>query len=343
MDSYINNTPLVSVIVLNYNGKKFLHECFASLKNQTYDNLEIIMVDNNSSDDSIDYTKENFPSIIVIKNNKNLGFAAGNNVGMRVARGNYFFVLNNDTKIDSGCIKNLVENTEKDKNIGMCAPKIVSIYNPKLIDSVGLNIYPDGLARGMGRNEIDIGQFDKNQESLMPSACAALYRKKMLNEVGLFDETFFAYCEDSDLGIRARLAGWKSSAAPRAIVYHHYSGTFGKYSETKAFLAERNHFFVAIKNFPIKLILLLPAYTAVRYASIIYGIIKKRGPAAKFQASKLTLVITLIKAYFSLITSLPYLIKERKKIQKNKKLSSKDFLSLVKKYQLGVSKITLQD
>ena len=337
----MSNLPLVSVIVLNWNGKKFLQECFESLKNQIYPNLELIMVDNNSSDGSVDFVKNNFSDIIVIKNNENFGFAKGNNIGIKTARGDYVFVLNNDTKTDKNCIKFLVETAENNRGIGMAAPKIVSINNPKLIDSVGMNIYPDGLARGKGRNETDSGQYNKTSEILFPSACAALYRKKMLNEIGLFDETFFAYCEDTDLGIRARLAGWQGLTEPKAVVYHHYSGTFGKYSETKAFLTERNHFFVAIKNFPISLILLLPFYTLSRYLFIIYGLLKNKGPAAKFQSSKIKLIAVLIKAYLSLALSMPYLLKERKKIQKNKKTSSKELLKLFKKYRLKVSQVAL--
>ena len=259
------------------------------------------MVDNNSSDDSVDFIKKNFPDIIMVKNNENFWFAKGNNIGIKIARGDYVFILNNDTKIDGDCIKNLVKVAEKNEKIGMCSPKIVSIYNPKIIDSVGLNMYPDGLARGRGRGENDNGQYDRTEKILFPSGCAALYRKKMLDEIGLFDEIFLIYCEDTDIGTRARLAGWDSYSAPQAVVYHHYSGTIGKYSETKAFLTERNHFFVVIKNFPVYLILLLPFYTLLRYTLIIYGIITKKGPATKLKSSKMKLVLVLFKAYFSLM------------------------------------------
>ena len=339
----MSSQPLVSVIVLNYNGKKFLQECLESLYRQNYPNIEIIFVDNRSTDDSVFFVKNNFPNAIIVENNKNLGFAQGNNEGIKKANGKYIFVLNNDTKTNRDCIKFLAEALEKNENAGMVAPKIVSIENPKLIDSIGLNIYPDGLARGKGRNEIDIGQYDKLQESLFPSACAALYKKKMLDEIGLFDENFFAYCEDTDLGIRARLAGWQSVAEPKAIVCHHYSGTFGKYSETKAFFTERNHFFVAIKNFPLSLILILPFYTFLRYSFIVYGLLKNKGPATKFQSSKIKLVFILLKAYLSLAIFLPYLIKERKKIQSNKKINSRELLRLLKKYRLKISQVTLLD
>lgn len=335
-----NANPLVSVVILNWNGKKFLQDYLSSLQNQTYQNIEIILVDNGSTDDSAFFVKNTFPNVIILENKKNLGFADGNNKGIRIAKGKYVFVLNNDTKTDEDCIKILVETAENDGKIGMWAPKILSIENPALIDSVGMNIYPDGLARGRGRNETDKGQYDKVEEIFFPSACAVLYRKEMLDEIGLFDEKFFAYCEDTDLGIRARLAGWQSLAVPKAIIYHHYSGTIGKYSETKAFLTERNHFFVAIKNFPLRLILLLPFYTILRYIFIIYGILKNKGPAARFQSSKIKLIAVLFKAYFSFLKLLPDMMSKRKIIQRNKKISNKELLRLFKKYRLKISQIT---
>lgn len=340
----MTSTPLkppVSIIVLNWNGKRFLKDCFESIKKQTYLNIETIFVDNNSTDDSVFFVKTNFPNIIIIENKENLGFAEGNNVGIIKANGKYVFILNNDTRINEDCIEKLVEAIEKDKQIGMLAPKILSIKNKNLIDSIGLNIYPDGLARGSKRNEIDNGQDSKSENIFFPSGCAGFYRKEMLDKIGYFDKVFFAYCEDTDLGLRGRLAGWKACSVPNAVVYHWYSGTVGEYSETKAFLVERNHFFVAIKNFPISLLLLLPFYTLVRYFSIIYGIFTKKGPASKFKPAKLKLIIILIKAYISLLLHLPYLLSERKKIQKQKKISNKEFLRLIKKYRLKISQITL--
>jgi GT2 family glycosyltransferase len=338
-----NRKPLVSIIILNWNGIKFLSDCFSAIEKQTYPNLETIFVDNGSTDDSVFFIKKNFPKVIILENEINLGFAQGNNEGILKANGKYVFLLNNDTKMNEKCIENLLEVAERDNTIGMFAPKILSIKNEKLIDSIGLNIYPDGLARGAFRNNIDNGQYNNNKDIFFPSGCAALYRKEMLDEIGLLDKIFFAYCEDTDLGIRARLSGWEAQSVPSAIVYHWYSGTTGAYSETKAFLVERNHFFVAIKNFPIRLLVLLPFYTIKRYLYTIYGIIAKKGPAFKFQSSRLKLAKVLIKAYISLFQHLPHLIEQRKIIQKQKKISTKAFLKLIKKYRIKLSQITLLD
>ncbi len=335
--------PLVSIIVLNWNGEKYLKDCLTSLENQTYSNLELILVDNGSKDNSVKFVRKNFPRIKIIENRKNLGFAVGNNKGIRLARGKYIFILNNDTKIDKNCLEGLTEAAEKDNKIGMLAPKILSFKNPKSIDSVGLNIYLDGMARGRGRTEIDEGQYDQIEEILLPSGCAALYRKKMLEEIDLFDENFFAYCEDTDLGLRGRLAGWKAILVPHAIVYHHYSGTTGKYSRFKAFLVERNHFWVALKNFPLILLFLIPFYTIIRYFFLIYGILTYQGPGTKFESSKFKLFFILIKAHISALWGIPAVLRKRKLTQKNKKLTDKEIYNLLKKHSLKVSELTLKN
>lgn len=198
------------------------------------------------------------------------------------------------------------------------------------------------MSRARGRME-DTAKYGRVEEILLPSGCAALYRKKMLDEIGLFDENFFAYCEDTDLGLRGRLTGWKAFLVPSAIVYHHYSGTNKKYSGFKAFLVERNHFWVALKNFPLVLLLLLPFYTALRYFFIIYGILTGQGAGAKFESSKLKLFFILIKSYASTLRGVPIMLRKRKLIQKNKRLTNKEIYRLFKKYSLKISEFTLKD
>ena len=223
--------PLVSVVIVNWNGLRFLDGCLSSLFNQSYQDFEVIMIDNGSADGSVEFVKSNFPRTVIIENKENLGFSAANNQGIKVARGKYIATQNNDTVADKNWLSNLVNLAESSESrVGMWAPKILSIKEPSKIDSVGgLIIYKDGIARGRGRGKEDKGQFDKVEEILFPSACSALYRKDMLDEVGYFDEDFFAYGEDTDLGLRGRLAGWKAFSAPNAIVYHHYSGSTGRY------------------------------------------------------------------------------------------------------------------
>lgn len=333
--------PLVSVIILNWNGKKFLENCLNSIFAQSYLNIEIILVDNGSSDDSVVFVKEKYPGVRIIENKKNVGFATGNNIGIKAAKGEYIFVLNNDTKTDNDCIKHLVLAAENNEKIGMCAPKILSMGQENIIDSVGMNIYPDGMARGRARKEKDSGQYDLKKETLFASACAVLYRKKMLDQIGLFDDDFFIYCEDSDLGLRAVWAGWQAVFVPQARVFHWYSGTTESISGFKAFLAERNHFLLAIKNFPLRMLFMMPYYTAVRYVYNIRSIVTKKGMASNFKSAKFNLIIVLIKAYFSAFLQIPKTIRKRFAINKTKKISAKEFCALIKKHRAKISEITL--
>jgi GT2 family glycosyltransferase len=361
-------SPLVSVIIVNYNGRGFLQSCLESLYNQSYPDFELIIVDNGSTDESVQFIRKSFPSVVIIENKENLGFAIGNNQGIKVAKGKYIALLNNDTVVDRDWLKNLVTVAESYPNppsppfakggmggfsdkiisgkVGMWAGKILSIENPGVIDSVGgLVISNDGIAKGRGRLEQDIGQYDREEEVFIPSACAALYRKEMLDEVGLFDEDFFAYCEDTDLGLRARLAGWKTISVPKAVVFHHYSGTTGRYTSSKAYLVERNHAWVAIKNFPFSRLILLPFYTLWRYLMQIYGIFLNKGAGGRFveDFSGSKLFIILVKALLGAVKGIPLMLKKRRQIQSKRTISKKDFEGLFKRYGLRIKDLVFKD
>lgn len=328
--------PHVSVVVINRNGRHSLEACLSSLQAQTYPDYEIILVDNASTDDSVSFIESRFPGVSIIKNETNLGFA-GINRGILVAEGKYVAIINHDTRVDSNWLKALVEVAESSAEIGMCAPKILSLRDPSLIESVGLAIYPDGMARMRGWLEKDVGQYDEVQEILLPSGCAALYRKEMLDEVGLLDEDFFAYCEDVDLGLRGRLAGWKAVLAPSAVVYHHYSGYAGGYSPLKAFLVERNHLWVALKNFPVRILLLVPLYALWRHCLQLYAALAHRGSVGQFLkgASAVEGVLILVKAYLAAAWGIPRMLRKRRKIQAKKRVSEAEIAEWFKRYQLS--------
>jgi GT2 family glycosyltransferase len=226
---------LISVVVLNWNGMTVLDRCLGSLEHQTYSSLEIIVVDNASTDGSAEWVRAKFPNVRLIVNERNLGFGGGNNIGIRAVSGRYIMMLNNDTRLDSQCIEELKRTIEKDERYGACASKILLEYEEDLIDAAGIVVCPDGLSIGRGRLEKG-DRYDEEVEVFFASDCACLYRKEMLDDIGLYDEDFFAYAEDTDLGWRARLAGWKAYYVPEAIVYYHYSKKFGTYSTLKAFL-----------------------------------------------------------------------------------------------------------
>jgi GT2 family glycosyltransferase len=339
--------PLVSIVIVNWNGKRFLKGCLESVFAHGYNNIEVIFVDNGSTDGSVEFVREYFPQTVVLEIKENLGFAAGNNLGIEVARGEFIATLNNDTELADGFIEKLVEAAEgSGQRVGMWAPKILSMEERDIIDSVGgLLIYPDGLAKGRGRLEKDIGQYDGERDILMPSACAALYRKEMLEEIGLFDEDFFAYCEDTDLGLRARLSGWKAVSVPEAVIYHYYSATGGRYTPTKAYLVERNHFWVAIKNLPPLNLLVSPFYTLWRYLVQLYGIITRSGAGGRFteEFSSLKLLFMVLKAYGGAIWGLPKMLSKRRMIQSTRKVSAEDVRGWFKTYGISAAGLVLKD
>lgn len=272
--------------MVNWNGKDLLRSSLQSLKIQSHKDLEIIVVDNGSTDGSVEMISKEFPGIRLVENSMNLGFARPNNQGMAQAEGESFFLINNDAAAEKECLARLVSALDDDPETGMVAPKIINEADGKIIDSVGgLFIYPDGMSRGRGRGEEDHGQYDGLKEILMPSACACLYRKAMIDEVGNFDEDFYAYCEDTDLGLRGQLAGWKAVSVSNAVVHHKYSKTGGKYSPLKAFLVERNHIWVVWKNLPLSLLLLTPVYAKWRYFLQVIAALVRKGAGGSLSRS----------------------------------------------------------
>ena len=338
--------PLVSVIVLNWNGVGFLEECLNSLSNQSYKFSETIVVDNGSTDGSLELVKKKFfGSVKLIENGRNLGFSGGNNRGINAATGSYILLLNNDAVAERRWIEELVVAAEKDPKVGMCASKVLSYENRNIIDNVGHLIYRDGLNRGKGRLEEDKGQYDNEEEVFFPSGCAALYRKKMFDEIGLFDEDFFAYGDDTDIGIRGRLAGWKCIYVPSAIVLHKYSGSSSPYSELKAFYVERNRVWIAVKYFPLTILLISPYYTLVRFVLQAYGAMRGRGAAGRFtsQYSKIKLLSVLFKAYFSALKGLVRVLAKRKEIKSLKKVSDNEIYSWFSRYGISAREIALKE
>jgi GT2 family glycosyltransferase len=263
------DTPLVSIIIVNYNGLHFLESCLSSLTIQTYKKFEIVFVDNGSSDGSIGFVREHYPLIRIVETGKNLGFAGGTNAGIRVARGEFILTLNNDTIADPQFIENLVKPMASDSRLGMCASKM--LFPDGRINSTGVCISRSSAAWDRGIFEQDSGQYDKEVEVFGPCAGAALYQRAMLDEIGLFDEDFFIYMEDVDLAFRARLAGWKCRFIPSARVTHYRGGTTGIKSDLSIFYGNRNQLWNAIKNFPVRTLLIsLPWIIGKNCAHIPY-------------------------------------------------------------------------
>jgi len=337
-------SPLISVVVLNWNGNRTIEECLKSLSEQTYHPLEILVVDNASTDGSADLVKVKFPEVKLIVNEKNLGFGGGNNVGIRASNGKYIMMLNNDTRLDPRCIEELRNSIEKDNRYGVCASKILLEYEDNLIDAAGIVVCPDGLSIGRGRLE-NGDKYDEETEVFFASDCACLYRREMLDDIGLYDEDFFAYADETDMGWRAHLAGWKCIYNPKAVVYHFHSASSGSYSPFKAFLVERNRIWVAVKNFPVSLLIYGQFYTFWRYILQAYGAFTGKGAAGRFTSdfSKVELIKILMKVYLSLWKQLPLMLGKRKIIQKKKRISNYEVYKLIKRFGISAKEIALRE
>ncbi len=340
--------PMVSVVIPNWNGRKYLNDCLTSIREQSHKNLEIIVADNASQDDSVEFMQKNFPEVIVIKNSKNLGFGGGNNSGIRAAHGKYIMMQNNDTRLEPNCIEELIKSIEKNEKYGACASKILLQYEDNILDVAGIAVCLDGLSIGRGRLESG-DKYNLEEEVFFASDCGCLYRKEMLDDIGLtkeiYDEDFFAYADETDMGFRAQLAGWKCIYSPQAVVHHYHSASSGSYSSFKAFLVERNRIWVAVKSFPLSILFLGVFYTFLRYFYQAVGALTGKGAAGKFtkEASKIKLVIILIKANISALLGLPKMLKKRKEIMAKKRISNKEFYSLFKRFGISAREIALKE
>ena len=243
----------VTIIIPNYNGAAFLGDCIESLRNQTYKNFDVLVVDNGSKDASLEYLRdlesyEKNLNIRVIYLDENLGFAGGVNVGLAASDSTYIILLNNDTQVFNDYVERLVNAIEKSEKIFAVNPLMINAHNKELVDDAGdgYSLLGWGYQIGVGEK---VGDFTKKRAVFSACAGASIYRKSILDEVGYFDEMHFAYLEDMDLSFRARLKGYIIGFEPLAKVYHLGSATSGsKYNSFKVRLAARNNIYLIYKN-----------------------------------------------------------------------------------------------
>jgi GT2 family glycosyltransferase len=336
----------LSVIVVNWNGREHLEVCLDSLRRQTLPNIEIVLVDNGSTDSSLAFVAQRYGSAVrVVALPDNRGYAGGLNAGLAVARGRFLLPLNSDTEVAPSCCARLVAAADEHPTTGMFAPKILAFDDRQLIDNVGHLLYADGLSRGRGRLERDRGQYDTEQEIALPSGCAVLLRRALLADVGLFDEDLFAYCDDTDLGLRARLAGWRCRSVPAAVVFHKYSAASAAYSPLKAFLVERNHAWVAIKCLPGPLLAVSPLFTGMRLFAQAWGALSGRGAAGRFTHAHSAgeLLGVLLRAYAAALGGLPAAWRKRRVIQRARRVSTWEALEWFRRYRMGVREVALKE
>jgi GT2 family glycosyltransferase len=247
-------SPRVTVVVPNWNGERFLSLCLRSLREQSYKNFETVLVDNGSTDSSVAFVSRNFPEVRVLPLSENRGFSAAVNAGIKASRAEYVALLNNDTETDPGWLEALVQAAQSHPEAGFFASKLVDFNDRRILDGAGDVLRRSGLPYRLGHGEPDRGQYDEAAFVFGACAGAALYRRSMLDDIGLFDEDFFANCEDGDLSFRAQLAGYRCLYVPGSVVYHMGSATFGKRSQTAVRLGTRNSLCLLVKNLPAPLV-----------------------------------------------------------------------------------------
>jgi len=232
-----NNESLISIVIVNYNGKKYLQNCLKSVFESTYENFEVILVDNASTDNSHLDAKQKFPKIKLIQTKKNLG-ASGRNSGILVAKGEFVVLLDNDTIVKPNWLYEFLKNFKKN-GYGMYQAKLMLMDDPNRINSAGCMISVFGFSFAKGSGEIDKGQYDRKFDINFPATACAFIPKNIFDKVGLFDQEFFAYLDDTDFGWRALRLGIKSYFAPSVVVYHKWSSTT-KWGTKKFYLLEKN-------------------------------------------------------------------------------------------------------
>lgn len=239
-----------TIVIPNYNGKHFLQPCLHSLEQQSSSDFEILIVDNCSTDGSLDYLDEHYPDIQVISLDKNYGFSRAVNEGIRYSKSPYVLLLNNDTIVDKYFVEKMIQAIAKSPRIFSVSSKMIQMYHPELIDSAGdlYTLVGWGICRGTGR---PIANYSKSDRIFSACAGAAIYRKDIFDEIGYFDESHFAYLEDVDIGYRAKIYGYLNVFCADALVYHVGSGTSGsKYNSFKVKLSARNSIWLNYKNMP---------------------------------------------------------------------------------------------
>lgn len=268
---------LVTVVIPNWNGRAMLRTCLEALEAQTLSDHTVIVVDNGSDDGSVAWLREQHPSVRVIENERNLGFAAPVNQGIEASDSAYVAVLNNDTEPSPGWLTALVEAMESGPRVGMCASRMMFADRPTTINSTGISVDRAAIAWDRRGGEMEDGRETQPVEVFGACAGAGLYRREMLDKVGLFDPDFFAYLEDVDLAWRARRQGWRCLYVPSAHVLHRHSATGREGSPFKSFHLGRNKVWLVVKNYPFEQLWYeVPLLVLYDLAAVSYALIARR-------------------------------------------------------------------
>jgi GT2 family glycosyltransferase len=305
--------PKASVIIVNWNGLRHLKRCLPSVFKQSYPDYEVLIVDNASTDGSHEYVSQEFPVARLVRNERNLGYAGANNVGFKHATGEYIAVLNPDTEVDPNWLNELVRAMEADPKVGLATPKILLLDDPAHLNACGNEITFTGLTfcRGLNRGA---QEYDRPEMVSAVSGAAFVIRRSVLGDIGGFDDLFFMYYEDTDLSLRAMLAGYNCLYVPTAKVYHEYCFRF---SAGKCLYQERNRYFSLLKTlrWPT-LIVLTPLFALSEF--IVWTYVAMQG--REHMANKL-------RSYLWLIQNRGHVLAARQRVQRLRRVKDRAILA----------------
>jgi GT2 family glycosyltransferase len=326
-------------VIPTLSADRRLVECLDALGKQSRRDFEVVIVDN-SGQGLVRGGEAGKRGARVIEPGRNVGFGAAINLGFRESRAPYLAVLNDDAAPRAGWVEALVAAAEAHPDAGMFASQ-VRFFGEEHLDSAGMVIARDGSSKQRG-HLFPAAEFDREEEVLLPSASAALYRRVMLESIGLFDEDFFLYCEDTDIGLRARWAGWKCVYVPGAVVEHHYSHSAGRASRLKAYYVERNRLFVVAKNFPARMLCGVPWATLARYWWHARSMALGRGTAAQFRREgngAWRLASIAIRAHWGLLRHAGTLWRKRREIRASATISAGEFGRLLRAHSIETRRV----
>src|SRR3989338_4873394 len=326
----MSNYPFVSIIIVNYNGQKYLENCLKTAYATDYpkDKFEVIMVDNDSCDNSIEYARRNFDDLMIICNPKNVGPSAAKNIGVKIAKGDLITFLDNDVEVEKNWLKPLVNVMAEDDAIGICSPKVLFLDNTKRINSTGgvVNIYADGWGRGVF--EEDTSQYDRKKDVFFGCSAAMLTKRNIIQKMGCFDDDYFYLYEDVDYSWRANLIGYRTVYVPESIVYHKFGAVMKRDSVAVKYFTERNRVLTLLKNYEAKTIIkILPQFLKERVARTVYHI------AGNTKGAKSQHAMPIINAWLWNLFNIHATIKKRKKIQSLRIIPDKKIMELMGDYK----------
>ncbi len=309
-----------------------LEACLRALESQTVDEFEVVVIDNSGTR----RVQASNPRVRVISNERNVGFGAAVNQAFRASNAPYLAALNDDAVADPRWLETLLADADAHPRIGMFASE-VRLAGTGMLDSAGMLIASDGSSK-----QAPLAHLADANDTLLPSGSAALYRRAMLEEIGLFDESFFLYCEDTDLGLRAQWAGWGCHYVPGAIVEHRYSHSAGRASPLKAYYVERNRLYTIVKNFPAGMLWAAPFASAARYFWHAAALMTGRGKAAEYRQEghpAALLPFLVIRAHLAALFRLPALLTARRSIRAKRRITSTEFRALLERHSITVRQV----